>query len=958
MKACFVNTSIISLFLICLLFSGCCPCKGQMEPEATDAAYSTHQQQTASHKAASDGPMFDYRLVELDNGLDVITLEDFSCPIVAVQVWYHVGSKNENPKRQGFAHMFEHMMFRGTDKLGPTDHFGFLRKVGGSTNGYTSFDRTVYLETVPASQLNLALWLEAERMAFLKIDQEAFDTERKVVEEERRMGLSEPYGSLYENLFDAVYKVHPYRWTPIGKIPHLRSSSVRELRDFWNKYYVPSNATLIIAGAVSHEDAQQAARDYFGWIPKYDVPQGIDITEPDPAGPRDVVLKEDNAPAPGVGVVYRTVPMKHPDAVVFDVIAQVVGSGNSSRLYRELVAEKQLAVGAAAESYNLEQDGLIGAGAVMPPIGADANQVLDIVVSHFTRLQTDPISEKELLKAKNQLMRSVVTQNLKVEQKARLLGSAALDVGDVASVNTYLAQINAVTADDVMRAANQYLTNDRSLRVRVNRNIMGTMFAKAKEDDSPITAEVETDPPAPGRPGVVRPADYPQQPPFSDATPDNIMPQFSTTTLANGLKVMVVENHEVPFVTVRLGFLNGSWTEEKNGACSMAMKMLTQGTKNYDEATLAEELETYAINLDGLGSMDTSMVSMSTLTDNIDKAMVYLGEVVLNPVFPETEFERIRRQVLTQLQVSSAEPEYLVEKEFRKRLYGDHPYSRTAVGEVEDVNALGVNDLKKWWKDNLRPDCGVLIFAGDIDSSKAFALAAGTFGSWKAAGAKPQPRLASVKQPDKTRIYIVDRPGSIQSQIRVGHLGITRHDERYFTSRVVSGYFGWAFNSRLNQSLRVSKGLTYGSWGGFTANRFAGEYKIGTFTKTESTADAVKAIIEEIERLKTEPATDKELDESKSNIVGRFVMDRETPQQVAGDLWLIESQQLPKDYIQQLMKAIAATDIQMCSKLTAEKVHENQLIIVVVGQADKLKDQLGEIAEVIVVSQDQPTPEV
>jgi zinc protease len=173
---------------------------------------------------------FDYRRIELDNGLDVITLEDFSCPIVAVQLWYHVGSKNEQPDRQGFAHMFEHMMFRGTDKLGPTDHFAFIRRVGGTTNGYTGFDRTVYLETLPAEQLELALWLETERMTFLKIDQEAFDTERKVVEEERRMGLNRPYGTLYENLLAEVFKVHPYRWPPIGKIPHLRAAAVQELQ--------------------------------------------------------------------------------------------------------------------------------------------------------------------------------------------------------------------------------------------------------------------------------------------------------------------------------------------------------------------------------------------------------------------------------------------------------------------------------------------------------------------------------------------------------------------------------------------------------------------------------------------------------------------------------------------------------------------------------------------------------
>ena len=198
----------------------------------------------------ADSTNFDYQQIKLDNGLKVITLEDFSCPIVSVQLWYHVGSKDEQPDRQGFAHMFEHMMFRGTDRLGATEHFSLIRRVGGTTNGYTSFDRTVYLETLPADQLELALWLEAERMAFLKIDQQAFDTERKIVEEERRMRINQPYGTLVENLLDELFSVHPYRWPPIGKIPHLRAAAVQELRDFWQKYYVPLVSIFNVIAAV------------------------------------------------------------------------------------------------------------------------------------------------------------------------------------------------------------------------------------------------------------------------------------------------------------------------------------------------------------------------------------------------------------------------------------------------------------------------------------------------------------------------------------------------------------------------------------------------------------------------------------------------------------------------------------------------------------------------------------
>lgn len=898
----------------------------------------------------SQGKQFDYRHIELDNGLDVITLEDFSCPIVAVQLWYHVGSKNEDPNRQGFAHMFEHMMFRGTDKLGPTDHFKFIRQVGGSSNGYTSFDRTVYLETLPADQIELALWLEAERMAFLKIDQEAFDTERKVVEEERRMGLNEPYGTIVEQLLPELFKVHPYRWPPIGNIAHLRATTVPELRDFWSRYYVPSNGTLIIVGAVEHKKAQDLAKKYFGWIPRYNEPASVKIQEPVVKSGRFVSIKEDNAPAPAVGVVYRTVPLKDSDTTTMDILAEILGGGNSSRLYRELVAQKQMAVAAESFMWSLEQDGLFAAGAVMSPLFSDANGVLSIIEKNIDRFRSEPVSERELMKAKNQMLRGLVTQNLKIDSKARMLGSAAVEIGDVSQVNQQLDDIRKVTTDDILRVAKKYLTPDRVLKVSVKRNLLGALMSKKKEEENaPITAEPEKVAPKPGRPGVVRSGDFPNEPPLAPISAGKLTPKYSSKVLGNGFKVLVVPNQEVPFITVQLGLLSGGWTEDKPGTASMTMKMLTKGTAKHSEAELADELETYAISLSGSGGMDTSSVSMGALTEHIERGMSLMGEVVFSPTFPEQEFIKLRKQVLTSLAVSSAEPSYIAEKQFRQRLYGEHPYSRTATGEVEDVNALVVGDLQKWWTQFARPDKAVLIFAGDINEKQAFALAEKTFGSWKVPSAKVAKQLPSLTQPGSTHIYLVDRPGSVQSQIRAGHLGITRHDDGYFVSRLVSNYFGWAFNSRLNETIRVQKGLTYGAWGSYIAQRFAGELKVGTFTKTESTAETVMAVLDEIKRLKNEGPSDEELSSSQSFFMGSFLRGRETPQQVASDLWLIESQQLGSDYLERLLAGIAKADKGDCEKLVGSTIDAEKLVIVVVGEAAKLKEPLEKIAPVTVI---------
>ncbi len=903
----------------------------------------------ASQEVAQQQKLFDYREITLKNGLRVVTLEDFSTPIAAVQLWYHVGSKNERPDRQGFAHMFEHMMFRGTDKLGPTEHSDFIRRTGGNSNGYTGFDRTVYLETLPADQLEMALWLEAERMAFLRIDKESFDIERKVVEEERRLKLNQPYGTTVEKVFAEIYKAHPYRWMPIGKISHLRASTVQELRNFWETYYVPNNAVLIIVGAVEHKKAQRLADKYFGWIPRYSEPAKIDVQEPQQTAARTATIKGENAPVPVVGIVYRTVPVGHKDMTPLDLLAEILGQGTSSRLYRELVAEKQLAVGVETASWSLEQDGLFGAGAAMAPAGADANTVLDIIQKHIEMLRTEAVSERELTKARNRMLKRIVSDMLTVETKARMLGSAATEQADTSAVNRYLQEIRDATAEDLQRVANQYLSDERGLVVTVERNLKAAepTADESKSQTAPLKEQAEM---SSKRTGLKRPKGFPEKAPIGQLRAHKFTPKYTKRVLENGLRVIVIENHEVPFVTAQLGVLHGAWAEAKPGTASVTMQMLTKGTANYTEAELADELETYGISLSGRGGMDNCSINASCLSEYSQKTLEMMAEVVLNPTFPEDEFEKLRKQVVTSLAVSAAEPDYIADRQLRRSLYGSHPYSRTVTGEVADVNILTADDAKKWWWQFARPDEAVLIFAGSVKEAEAFALAEEVFGGWKADAEAPEISLGQISQVEAMHIYLVDVPGSVQSQIRVAQMGITRHMQpEYFISRIVSNYFGWGFNSRLNKSVRVDKGLTYGIGGSYVASRFAGKFTVSTFSKTETTAQAVQAVLDEIERLVDEPPSAMELEDSKSYMAGVFVVQGETPQQVADHLWLIESQQLGSDYLDRLLATVAETRTEDCMDLVRDTIQPGKMIIVVVGDAEKLKGELEKIAPVTVV---------
>jgi len=888
-------------------------------------------------KVARGEGLFEYEQIELGNGLTVVTLEDFSTPIVAAQVWYHV---------QGFAHMLEHMMFKGTDRVGDSDHFKFIQRVGGTDNAYTSFDTTVYVQTLPANQLDLALWLEAERMSFLRIDQSTFDTERKVVEEELRMGENKPYGGLMKKQFDALFKEHPYRWTPIGKLAHIRATSVAELRQFWTENYVPNNATLVIVGAVKHADARKLAEKYFGWIPPGPKPKRNKIVEAAISEKRLLVVDDENAPTPLVELLWRTVPLGNKNEPVLDLLGDILGGGNSSRLYRSLVAEKQIAVDAESYTYNLEDDGLFSVQVMQAP-GSDAEEIVALIEEHIARIAGDGVSEAEVAKAKNQMLKHIVTGNLTIDSKARLLGTSAVKMGDVSRVNTRLAEIRSVTRADIQRAAKEYLKPSRSLIVIVKKNKGGSKDS----EESVVTAKPELDPPKPGRKGVVRGKDFPKEAPFAELVNYKPTPKYTMRKLSNGLKVMVVENNEVPFVSVKLGLMGGAWSENRPGTASMTLSMLTKGTENYSEGQLAEELEKYAISLSGSAQMDTSQVQANCLSEHVERAVELMAGVVLSPSFDGAEFDKLRTQVITGLKIQKQTPRYLAGKELQKRLYGKHPYARTVKGQVKDIEALTVANLKLWWNKWSRPDQASLIFAGDISEAKAVEIAERYFGKWKVGLAEMGLVMGDIEEIEARRIFIVDMPGSAQSEIRVGGMGITRKIQpEYFISRVVNNYFGGSFHSWLNEAVRVKKGLSYGAWGGFYAQNMAGDFRVSTFTMTAKTAETVKVLLEEIERLSEQPPEEKELEDTKSYFAGSFVRTRETPQTVAEDLWLIESQKLGADYLDRLLETIGETTVADCIKFVKETVDPDKVVVVVVGDAEKIKDDLEKIAPVTIVN--------
>jgi zinc protease len=899
---------------------------------------------------------YPFEQIELSNGMKVISLEDFSCPVVAVQVWYHVGAKNEEPHRQGFAHMFEHMMFRGTDRLSETAHFDNIRRVGGNCNAYTSFDQTVYVEELPSNQLEMALWLESERMAFLKIDQKGFDTERKVVEEELRMGHNRPYGRVPEKLLAEIYGDQPYAWTPGGQIADLRKAPLDDISRFWDKYYLPNNATLVVVGAVKHADVQALAKKYFDWIPRGSNPKPVDVPPSHQKKSRTVTIPEDKGPLPVLGAIYRTVPDSHPDQLPLSILMGVIGGGESSRLYIDVVKDQKIAQLALAGAFAFESDGIAGAGGILLPLIGKKKELMQTIKKHIKKATDEPITQEELTKMKNQMRRDEVMGALTVEGKAGQLGQYAVLYGDAERINRRLDEIDAVTVEDVQRVAKKYLVDDKRISVMVEPNLagaVGSLFKKDKNEDEgapPPQLENRVAKRTGPKAGAKRPADFPATPPSAKMLDDMPQTPYAEKKLDNGLKVAVVTNNEVPMVTMVLGIKSGAWTEKLPGTAETTMSMLTKGTKTRDAKVLAKTLESNAISLGGSADMDTARLTASALLPQLDLAAELLADVLRNPTFPKEEFSILQNQERMGMMVSNKTPEYLADRELRRQLYGNHPYARDSSGELEDLGKVSIEALKEWWGEHLRPENCVLYFAGDIKPDAAYAVAQKYLGDWVNKTPFTEPTLAKVPEHSQTHIYLVDRPGSVQSQIRVGHTSITRRDPQYFVSRVLGNIFGGGFNSRLNKAIRVDKGLTYGARGGFDARRFGGEMKISTFTKTPTTAETVQVLLGEVEKLRSAPPEAGELNDTKTYITGSFPGARETPEAVVGDLWMIETQGLPNDYLKKLLSGVRGTTASDVLEAAKSLVEPAKMTIVVVGEAKKIKDDLEKIAPVTVVN--------
>ena len=883
-------------------------------------------------------PPIKYTETTLKNGLRVIMHQDKSTPIVAVNVWYHVGSKNEVVGRTGFAHLFEHMMFQGSKNY-DADYFTPLQEAGANINGSTSSDRTNYYEVVPSNFLELALFMEADRMGGLleAMTIEKLNNQRDVVKNERRQRVdNQPYGTAGERIGEIMFpKGHPYNWSVIGSLDDLSAASLDDVKGFFRQYYVPNNASLVIAGDFDPKQAKQWAEKYFGGIAR-----GGDVTRPNPARPaldkETRVSVEDAVPLPRVYMVWHSVPQNDKDEAALDLLGSILSNGRGSRLQSNLVYEKKLAQAIGAGNGSREVAGTFQVTATASP-SKTLEEIEREINIEIERIQKTAPTADELSRSLNQIEAGTIFGLQNILGKADALNSNAVFYGKPDLFQKQLDEYRAVTPADIQRVANTYLTKNRLVMSFVPRQAdakMPTMNAAANKPTS-VAGDNKK-----------KIAPDASKLPKAGADPKFSLPPIAKSKLSNGLEVWTVNQPELPIVSMNMVFKTGGTFEPtaKSGVSSMTATLLDDGTKTRSALDIENQLQSIGASLNASTGWDSTGVSLSTLTKNLDKALDIYADVIVNPSFPETELETVRRRTLVGFVQRKSNPNAISSVVYDRVLYGkDHPYGRQLSGDEVSIKNLSRTDLVSFYESTYRPNNAVLVVVGDVDSKTLLPKLEKAFANWKP-GTVSNGTLPVAQMREKAGIYLVDRPNSAQSVVSIGQIGVSRDNPDYFPLQVMNSILGGQFSARVNMNLREEKGYTYGARTGYVYRRGAGPFSASADVQTAVTKESVTEFLKELRGIRGEiPVTAKELDYNKQSLIRAYPRGFETVGQISGQLSNLVVYGLPDSYFNEFISKVNAVTLEDVNRVANKYLTPDKLAIVVVGDRKAIEPGLKEL---------------
>lgn len=892
----------------------------------------------ASNVAAQNGdrlPALKIKEYSLKNGLRVILHEDRSTPVVAVGLWYHVGAKNEVPGRTGFAHLFEHMMFQGSKNY-DADYFTPLSEAGAIINGTTNQDRTWYFETVPSNALQLALFMEADRMGNLldAMTQAKLDNQRDVVKNERRQRVdNQPYGTAFEKIGAIMYpQGHPYNWTTIGSLEDLQAASMEDVKSFFRQYYVPNNAYLVLSGDFNEAQAR-------GWIEKYFGPiaRGDDIVRPNNPMPKlngEIRTEvEDAVPLARRYFVWHGVRAYAPDEPALDILSFILSSGRTSRLQSNLVFGKEMAQQVFANNGTSEIGGTFQIQATARP-GRSLDDIEKEIFSELAKIKAEPPTAEEMARAMNSIEAQTIYGLQTVLGKASQLTSYAGFLGKTNFFQEDLDRYRRVTPAEVQRVANAYLNGNRLVMTYKPRT--GEARRAGREADTPTSVKSE-------KRDEARIAEQAAKLPKLGANPRLALPPIKKSRLSNGVDLWMVRHDELPIVSMNMVFGTGSTNEpaDRIGVANMTSQLLDDGTESRSAADIANQLQAIGANINSGSGWDSTNVTLQTLTRHLDTALDIYSDVILNPAFPASELESLRGRALIGLRQQRSNPNAIAATAFNKVLYGEHPYGRENTEAT--IRAITRDDIVGYYESTYRPNNATLIVVGSFNESELRSKLDKAFSGWKQ-GEVEVKTVPEAKPQDEAAIYLVDRPNAAQSVVSIGQVGVSRSHPDYFKILLMNSVLGGGITARISMNLREDKGYTYGANSGFQFRRGAGPFRAGGDMQTAVTKESIIELMKEINGIRSSaPITQKELDYYKQSLIRRYPAGFETVGAISNQLSNLVTFGLPDSYFNDYITKINAVTLEDVNAAAKRYLDPSRMAIVIVGDRKVIEPKLREI---------------
>jgi zinc protease len=892
--------------------------------------------------AAADVPDIKYEAYALPNGLRVILSGDHRLPLVAVNLWYHVGPANEEPGRTGFAHLFEHMMFQGSKHVPADQHIKLLEGAGASDlNGTTDFDRTNYFETVPANQVELALWLESDRMGYLleQVTAAALANQQDVVRNERRQSVeNQPYGIVDEAGIHALFpKGHPYYASVIGSHEDIQAAKLEDVRSFFKQYYAPNNASLAIVGDFDTAKIKPLVEKYFGSLKR-----GPDVKKPSvetpPVTSERRVTVTDTIELPKVAMGWLTPPIFTDGDADATVAANILGGGRSSRLYKALVYDQQIAQSVTVQQNSLILGSMFTIEVIARP-GKTPEQIEAAINTELEKIRTAGPDPAEVDRARNGIETGIVNGLQRLGGfggVADRLNTYEHYLGDPGYLAKDLARYRATTPASVKAFAEKYLTNNARVVVFgvPGEKKLGPEVPKppAPTDGSQTAEGVNADEPwrntkpAPGPASTLK------------------LPSPTSFTLPNGLTVLYARRTGVPVVSANLVVRTGSDANppEAPGLANFTAAMLDEGTKTRSALQIADDVAQLGATLTTNSTMDASTVAVTALRKTFPAALEILADVALNPSFPQAEIERQRASRLASLVQQRDNPQQIAQRALVSALYGSkHPYGYIEIGTEASNKAMTREALEGFWKQNFVANNAALVVVGDIEEAEVKGLVEKTLGGWQK-GTPAHPALGS---PDTTpaKLIVVDKPGSPQTQVWVGTIGVSRKTPDYAAVQVMNTGLGGQFSSRLNMNLREDKGYSYGAYSGFVTRKAAGPFYAVSGVRTDVTGPAVGEMLKEVGSMASKPLSSEEMTLSKDSLVRSLPGDFETNQSTAGTFGAIYIYDLGLDYWAKYPAMIEGVNPAEVEAAAKKYLQSDTLHVVAVGDKAQIVPQIEKL---------------